>query len=165
MVKRTILALLCGLVSNAFALQADRSAPVHVHAEAASLNQHTHRGVYSGHVILDQGSTHLRADHAITDGDNHNQLVLATIHGSQHQQAHVWTTQSMDKPPLHAYADTIRYFPMQHRIELQGHARLIQGAHSFSAPIIRYDTRNQHVTTEQHGHERTAIVIQPPSHE
>ena len=45
-----------------------------------------------------------------------------------------------NKPPFHAYADTIRYYPLRHLIELIGNARVEQGNNSLSAAKITYDT-------------------------
>ncbi len=164
MVRALLLGLLCLASWPSFALPSDKDAVVHLRAGTASLNQRTHRGVYTGDVRLDQGSTHVRAAFAITNGNANNQLILAVAHGNATTQAHVWTRASLEKPPLHAYADTIRYIPLQHLIELLGHARLTQGHQSFAAPTIKYDTLLQHVTTQQNGRERTTIVIHPPSH-
>ena len=113
---------------------------------------------------LDQGSTHIRAAHASTTSNTANQLILAIAQGDTTRQAHIWTTTSLKKPPLHAYADTIRYQPLKHRIELLGHAKLIQGSQSFSAPVIHYDTLHQHIITARNDHARTQIIIHTPSH-
>ncbi len=146
----------CPIASQA--LDSDKTAIVYLSAGTASLNQETHTGTYSHQVRVDQGSTHIRAHTASTSGNNKNQLVHAIIHGNQKQQAHLWTTPSPNKLPIHAYADLIHYYPLEHRVELMGHARIIQNKNSFSAPKIYYDTVKQQVTTEQQGSERTVII-------
>jgi lipopolysaccharide export system protein LptA len=146
-----------------FALPEDRMKIVHVQANTADINQQTHEGIYDGDVALDQGSTHVRAAHARTVGNDKNKLILAVITGNKTAQAHCWTQIQSDKPPLHAFADTIKYYPERHLIELIGHARVEQGRHSFSAPFIRYDTLAQHVISKPHGSERTTILFYPES--
>lgn len=143
------------------AMPDDRNQLLQLSADSADLNQQTHRGEYIGRVELDQGSTHLRASKAITDGNEQNKLVLATALGDSKNQAHFWTQTAIDKPLLHAYADTIRYYPERHVIELIGNARVEQGGNSFSAPKITYDTLAQHVISDNNGKQRTTIIIHP----
>lgn len=143
------------------AMPDDREKIVELSADSADLNQQTHRGEYTGDVQFDQGTTHLRATKAITEGDQHNKLIFAVATGSDSEQAHYWTQTALDKPLLHAYADTIRYYPDRHLIELIGNARVIQGDNSFSAPKITYDTLKQHVLSKSDGKTRTVIIIHP----
>ncbi|WP_242602210.1 lipopolysaccharide transport periplasmic protein LptA [Legionella nagasakiensis] len=144
-----------------FALPEDRQQVLQLQADSADLNQEKHRGIYIGHVELDQGSTHLRAAEAITEGNSDNKLIRAIAKGNQEEQAHYWTLTAEDKPPLHAYADKIYYYPESHLIELIGQARIEQGQNSFSAPKITYDTERQHVLTQRDKKARTVITIYP----
>lgn len=142
-----------------WALPEDRHQVLKLSADSADLSQQTHRGEYNGHVQLDQGSSHLRAANAVTQGNEQNKLVLAIAKGKGKEQAHFWTLTALDKPPLHAYADVIRYHPEAHLIELMGNARVEQGNNSFSAPQISYDTIKQHVVSKSDGKSRTTIII------
>lgn len=160
-VKHTLQGALFFLTSLCYALPSDRTALIHLTADTISLDQHDHHGIYKGHVTLDQGSTHLRAAQVITDNDDKNRLTHAMAMGEDKIQAHLWTLTSEDKPEVHAYADQLSYNPITHRILLIGHARIVQGNHSFSAPHIEYDTITEHVTTQKNGTSRTTIVIDP----
>jgi lipopolysaccharide export system protein LptA len=144
------------------ALPDDGQQILHVRAGSADINQQTHEGIYLNQVELDQGSTHIRASEATTHTDEKNKLVVAIIKGNATEQAHYWALPSTDKPEVHAYADTIKYYPERHFIELIGHARVEQGDNSFSAPRIRYDMIAQHVqsTTDTTG-ARTTIIFHP----
>lgn len=62
---------------------------------------------------------------------------------------------------MHAYADTIRYYPLRHLIELIGNARVEQGKNSFSAAKISYDTEKQHVLSQGNGNKRIIIIYHP----
>ena len=139
------------LANICFALTEDKTKIVSLKANSADLNQQTHHGVYIGEVEFDQGTTHLRADTATTEGNDKNQLV----------KAHYWTLTSPDKPPMHAFADTICYYANKHLILLIGNARIEQGVNSFAAARIRYDTLHHHVITNRVGNKRTIIVIHP----
>ena len=154
--------LLTLLITNlCFALPDDRNQTMQFSADSADLDQQVHRGIYTGNVQLDQGTTHIRSAQAITEGNSNNQLLKAILKGNQESQAHYWTLTATEKPPLHAFADTIYYYPERHTIELIGHARVEQGNDSFSAPNINYDTLQQHVTSNSNGKERTTIIIHP----
>jgi len=162
-VKRTITIYLTMVVSISSALPQDKESVVYLNAGSASLNQSTHSGTYTHLVAIDQGSTHLRADHAETKTNCKNQLIFAIAKGNKTERAHVWTLSEKNKPPVHAYADVIRYYPIEHRVELTGHAEVTQGNNAFKAPYIWYDTLTQHVVTKPDGNERT-IIIFTPSH-
>lgn len=151
---------LFGLITwGSVAFSAESSeAPIYLEASTASINQTTHIGKYQN-IILHQGTFHLQALSAQTKTNQKNQLVEAIAQGSDNTPAHVWSTEK--DPTVHAYANKIIYYPNQHRIELIGQAKIIQGDNSFSAPKIIYDTLNQHVVTESHSQARTVIVYRP----
>ena len=148
----------------ALALPDDRLQTMALHANSAELDHQLHRGIYLGDVEMQQGSTHVRAAKAITQGNTKNQLIQAIILGDHHAQAHYWVTPEKDKPPVHAYADTIHYYPERHLIELIGHARVEQGNNSFSAYKITYDMIHQQVISSRDAHQRTSIIIHPEKH-
>lgn len=152
------------LTSLSYALPEDRQQILQMRADQADINQETHLGVYINHVEVDQGSTHLRAAHATTEVNQKNQLTKAVAKGDDKEQAHFWTLTDVDKPPLHAYANIIRYFPERHLIQLEGNARVVQGDDSFSAPTIDYDTLHQHVVSKTEGQGQTVIIIHPGHH-
>jgi lipopolysaccharide export system protein LptA len=145
----------------ALALPEDRKQMAHLSADKADLNQSSHRGEYIGNVEFDQGTTHLRALKAITEGDKQNKLTFAVAFGNKESPAHYWEKTAEDKPELHAYADIIRYYPDRHLIELLGNARVTQGEDSFTATKISYDTEKQHVIASGDTNSRTVIIIHP----
>ena len=141
------------------ALPEDNKEPLFVHADSADINQGQHHGDYQGHISLDQGSTHIRAAKATTQTNDKNQLVQAVIDGDTKVQAHYWTLQNQDKPVLHAYANKICYCPLEHRIVLIGHARVVQGHNQITAATICYNSLSQHVMTPTHSEEQTVITV------
>jgi len=150
--------------TSTLAMPLDKEELLLFHAQSADINQQTHHGLYVGDVQLDQGTTHLRAAEATTQGNATNQITKAIIKGNLDTQAHYWTLTAIDKPPLHAYADTICYYPVRHFIELIGHARVEQGDNSFAADKISYDTLSQHVVSKSDGKALTTIIIHPEKH-
>lgn len=145
------------LMQISFAMPDDKEKPATLSANTADLNQLSHQGEYKGEVALDQGTRHLRADRATTKTDKNNKLTLALAFGTSNSPAHYWEQTDIKKPPMHAYAQEIRYYPQRHLIELIGRARITQGADSFSAQRISYDTEKQHVIAE--GNKKTPILI------
>lgn len=147
------------LTEPVLALPEDNKEPLFVHADSADINQSQHHGDYQGHIALDQGSTHIRAAKATTQTNDKNQLVQAVIDGDTNEQAHYWTLQNQDKPVLHAYANKICYCPLEHRIVLIGHARVVQGQNQITAETICYNSLSQHMMTPTHSGEQTVITV------
>ncbi|CAM2978435.1 lipopolysaccharide transport periplasmic protein LptA [Legionella worsleiensis] len=156
-----LLVTLMLIVTAGYALPSDKEQTMHVVSDSADLSQKNHKGVYIGNVEFIQGTTKLNAAKAITQGDAKNQLILAVANGENGKQAHYWTETGPNKPPFHAYADTIKYYPLKHLIELIGNARIEQGDNSLTAAKISYDTQEQHVVSESDGKTRTTIIIYP----
>lgn len=144
-----------------FALPEDQKQIIHLRADTADISQETHKGIYTQHVEFDQGTTHLRASQATTKVNEKNKLTEVIADGDNHEQAHFWTLTDEKKPPLHAYANSIRYFPDKHLIQLIGNARVEQGQDSFSAPSISFDTLHKHVVSQSNGQDRTVIIFHP----
>ncbi len=147
-----------------FALENDSSEPLELKANSADINQGEHTGKYIGEIEFDQGTTHIRADKAITQTDANNKLSAAIIYGNKTNQAHYWSNIAKDKPALHAYADIIKYYPDKKIIELIGNARIEQGENLFTAPKIIYDIQKQHIvsTSMQNNKQKTIIIFHPP---
>ncbi len=160
-IKASLFLCMCLFTGMSYALPADKEQVIHVTSDTADLSQQKHTGTYNGHVVFVQGSTNLHAEHALTQGDSKNQLVLAVAKGAGEAQAHYWTEVGPDKPPFHAYADTIKYYPLKHLIELTGNARIEQGPNSLSAAQITYDTENQHLISKSDATKRTVIILYP----
>ena len=144
-----------------YALPSDKEKIMHVMADSADLNQQNHKGTYTGNVEFVQGTTNLHAANAMTQGNPKNQLTLAIANGTKGKQAHYWTETGPNKPAFHAYADTIRYYPLRHIVELIGNAHIEQGTNSLSAAKITYDTIKQHVLSQSDGKTRTIIILHP----
>jgi len=146
---------------NSYSLPSDKTQKIEFNAGSADINNQKHLGVFTNDVIIDQGTTHIRAAKAITVGNEKNKLIKAIIYGDIKNQAHYWTTTTTDKPPVHAYADTIYYYPVDHKIKLIGNAKVIQGLDSFIAAQIIYDTLEQHVISQSDNMNRTTIIFHP----
>jgi len=150
------------ILTQSIALTEDKTLPITLNASIVDVSQKKGIGIYQGGVALDQGSSHLRADHAKTFFTEKNKLKRAIAYGILNKQAHCWTLPAKDKPILHAYADKISYFPETQYIVLSGHAKIIQGEDRFTAPIIRYNIAEQRITTKQTAEGRTTLTFHSP---
>jgi len=161
-----IVMLLLIITQTCFSLPEDQKKILLLRADKVDINQETHQGKYQHHVEFDQGTTHLRAALAMTEINQKNQLIKAIAKGNKEAQAHFWTLIDEKKPPLHAYANKILYFPEKHLIQLIGNAKVEQGKDVFSAPTIHYDTLHKHVISESQGQNQgqTLIIFHPETH-
>lgn len=163
MAKRTLY-ILFFISTVSFSLPTDQDQVVKVSAGSADINQQTHRGIYQNNVQLEQGTTHIESNQAITKSNDKNQLILAIIKGNKTKQAHYWVITELNKPPLHAYADTMKYYPQKNLVELIGNARVEQGSNIFSAAKISFNTQTHHVMSQSDGNQRTTIIFYPEKH-
>jgi lipopolysaccharide export system protein LptA len=161
MPKYIFLCIGLALSQTVWSLPSDETKLIELSADSADLNQKTHSGNYSGNVTYDQGTTHLRADRAVTNGNEKNKLIETIAMGSLTEQAHFWTQLSINKPIMHAYANTIKYYPDKHLIELIGNAKVTQGKNSFQASKISYDIVKQQVLSNGDEKKQISIVIHP----
>tara|TARA_Y100000588_G_C14118726_1_gene866354 strand:- start:164 stop:661 length:498 start_codon:yes stop_codon:yes gene_type:complete len=156
--------LICFISLSSAALKAhpeDKEQILYLSSDEADLNQGTKKGLFKGHVKIDQGTSHLRALEAETLGDSENKLIKAIARGGHQTKAHFWTTLTQNQTSLHAWAEIIYYLPKENRIELIGNAEISQGKNSFKAPKIIYDTKKQHIITESHENKRTTMTFYP----
>ena len=144
-----------------YALDSDGDEPIYVQSDAAQINNSTGFGEYMGNVVMDQGTTHITADHATTTTDDDGDLVEATAQGSTDEQVHYWTRTALDKPLFHAYADRMEYKAQEDKIYLYGNAQITQGDDSYSAPTIEYDMVADQVVSPENQAGRTTIIIHP----
>lgn len=150
-----------GYYTAAIALPSDRNQILALSADQAKLSQENRQGIFTGHVIFDQGTTHIRALKATTTTNASNQLDIAIAYGSKEQPVHFWTQTALDKPDLHAYATEMRYYPGKHTIELIGNAKVQQGEDTMHAANIVYDTVKQRIVTTSTANTRVHIIIHP----
>ena len=162
--ERAAILLLLSVSITSFALPSDKNQVIQVKAGSADINQQTHIGIYKNNVQFEQGSTRIEAYEAITKANDKNQIISAIIKGKKGQQAHYQTMTEANKPPLHARADTIKYYPERHLIELIGNACVEQGQNIFKAAKITFDIQTHHVVSQSDKTQRTTITFYPEKH-
>lgn len=142
----------------ALALPSDQDQPFKIAADNVQIDHNTGTTTYQHHVLVDQGSTHLIADHMVTVNNPQNQLTEIIASG---KQAIYRTITDSKKPELIAKADTIKYYPLENKIVLLGKANVKQGENVFTGPVIEYNTKLQTVISSAAQYGRTTMIIQP----
>ncbi|HEY4127641.1 MAG TPA: lipopolysaccharide transport periplasmic protein LptA [Gammaproteobacteria bacterium] len=172
-------ACLCGLAAagSAWALKTDKGQPINVHSDhgdfqADPKNANNATGIYTGHVIITQGSIVITADKAVLHLID-NQLDTADITGNPA----TFIQQPDQGQPMHGQALEITYDAPKNEIVLITKAKLTQqilqlsgdadkvavpGQRLMTAERIRYNTDTQHVIAKA-GDEDQRVHISFPA--
>ena len=127
--------LLCLLISqSALSLPDDREQAILISADKALRDEKKGLTVYSGNVVLDQGSLHISADKITVfrinaEGDR----IVA-----RGQPALVQQKPSEDEELMRAHAEVIEYYKDEDRLRLQTNAQIEQGGSTVKGNIIDY---------------------------
>lgn len=146
-------------LSCVYALANDNKKPATLSADQVDFNHKTGKGVYTGHVIIVQGTTEIHADKLITYTDpKNNKLAKAIAYG---KPARYQTLPKQQQTMFYARADTITYYPQKKLIFLSGNAHVKQGKNLLTSPHIKYNISQGEVITKGNSHQRTKIVFTP----
>ncbi len=137
-------ALLIGNSTAVIAKQNDLTQPVNISAEASQGDIKKNQVVYSGNVLIIQGSIRINADNmrATKDKKTGNGQFVATGNPAKFSQ-------TLDDGKLGvASASKIAYEQKTGDLVLSGDAKLDVGGIKMNASLIRYNVENQHVQAE-----------------
>lgn len=155
-----ILAAAC-LAASAWALKTDKDQPINIQADHGDFRSNSQTGldtgVYTGHVVITQGSIRITADRAVVQTRNSSlQNADATGHPATFEQ------QPDTGALIRGSAAEVSYDAGKNTVVLSGNARIVQGARLLSAEVIRYNTETEHVLASggKTG-ERVHITIPP----
>lgn len=164
-VRILCLALLAGIATGAAAQSNDADQPIHIQANAATLDDRQNTAVYTGNVIITQGSMRLTGSRVTLTLDNAGEVQKLVSNGSPatFRQTPAGGNQ------VDARALTIEYHADTERVVLIKNAFLEQSGNTFQGQLITYDIQRQVVdagraaTGEDTGDsaERIEIIIQP----
>lgn len=161
-IKRSLFILyLSCILCIGYALDSDQKQPLLISADTADLNNQTGIGIYTGNVVIDQGTTHVRGD-KVTSYSENNKITQVIVEGDKKQQARYESSVDPKKPPLIAIADTIQFFPEKNYAILLGNAHVQQGENSIAGEHLEYDVTNKilkSINTSKDKAVRTRIVI------
>ncbi|MBQ0757622.1 MAG: lipopolysaccharide transport periplasmic protein LptA, partial [Amphritea sp.] len=159
-VRKSLCAFLLCLPSLVQALPEDAHQAIHITADSATRNDKTGITIYSGDVILTQGSMKItgqslelrQTKKAVTS-------IIAKGRLAQFQQR-----PAADKEITHAYGKVLDYNIRTKELEITGQAKVSQGTDSFSGNRIVYDMKKSTVNAfgdNSSKGERVQMIIQP----
>ena len=145
--KLLLTLLMATWLSSAHALSSDVEKPVNIEADSAFLDNEKGQAVYSGNVIITQGTIKIRASKVeITAPDSEIQLIHAS-------GAPVRFEQKMDNGTLaKGTASNFKYFVENKKIVLSGKAQLAQNRDIFNSEHMEYypNTGELHANRNAH---------------
>jgi lipopolysaccharide export system protein LptA len=143
------------------ALPDDRDQPIHITADKALRDEKKGVTIYSGNVLLIQGSMELEADtltiyHKTESAD---EIIAEGRPAKMRQQP------ELDKGIVHAHAGLITYFKVEDRVHLQTDARIEQDGAVVAGDSIDYYIAKQLITAESDQSQKgdKVVVVIPPS--
>lgn len=150
----------------AFALESDRSKPIEIEADQGTLDQKNQVTVFSGNVIIKQGTLNIRAGNVRVSRDKS---------GQQHIQASgspVRFGQQLDGAgnkggQIDGQANNVDYSSATGVVKLSGNAQVQRGGDRVQGNTIIYNTRTEVYTVSGSQNasgksgKRVTVVIQP----
>lgn len=154
-----ILALLAATQHSAWALKADRNEPVHIEADNVELDDRRGVSVYTGDVVITQGTMRITGDKVTVYTKPNGDLDHAVSVG----KPATYKQRPDNKPEdVHARALNMEYFADKDTVILTDEAHLQQGPNTFNSKKIIYDVAKDQVDAgKDTGGDRVRITIHP----
>ncbi|MEZ5573639.1 MAG: lipopolysaccharide transport periplasmic protein LptA [Halioglobus sp.] len=156
-----LLMALCIPTTCVQALPDDRDQPIHITADKALRDEKKGVTIYSGNVVLIQGSMELEADKLTIfhPSEEAEEIVAEGNPAKMRQQP------ELDKAVVHAHGNVITYFRNEDKVHLQTDARIEQDGAVVSGDSIDYFIAKQVITAESDQSQEgdKVIVVIPPS--
>jgi lipopolysaccharide export system protein LptA len=148
--------LLIGTSGNASASSKD---PINIEADNAKIIEKEGKSVYSGNVVLIQGTIRMTAD-SLTVYSVAGKLTQITALGKPVRYEEKGQSEDSD---IAGEANLLEYYTRDNKILLLDNAKLTQGRTQFSGNRIEYNTSTDVVTAEvsDTGNERVKVTIEP----
>lgn len=155
-----VFCLLLAIYHTGFCLREDSKQKVYIVADYSIYNYKTGVNRYEGHVKVDQGTTHITADRLVTKNNSQHKMQEATAYGLI-DRAHYWTLPKVNDPLIHAFANVIKFYPIESNVTLQKNVFVQQGDNTFQGELILYNNYDETITVppSQNGH---AVVVYNP---
>lgn len=137
------------------ALPEDRDQAITIQSDRAERDELKGTTVYTGRVLMEQGSMQIKADMItiFNDSNKVNKLV-ATGTPAEYRQTPV-----VGQAPVLAQANTLEYLVDEETLRLIDNASLTQDGASLSGTLIQYDVHKSLVKANSDEQERVKMVI------
>ena len=130
----SILVLCLAVSQSAQSLPEDREQAIQITADSAMRDEKKGLTIYSGNVVLDQGSLHISADKITVFRINEEGDKIVAMG----QPASVQQQPAVDGELMRAHAEVIEYFKAEDRLRLRTSAQIEQGGSTVTGNIIDY---------------------------
>lgn len=159
--RATCAPLLASLLfaANTQALPNDREQPVKVSADKLEANRSKNLSVYSGNVVISQGSLQIRADRVEVHGNTQGEInkVIATGTPAHFQQQVQEST-----TPVKARAKRIEFLVSSDALQLTGEAFVDRDGNTLSAERIDYDLNSEQMQAQGQSDKKRVEMIWKP---
>jgi len=160
MLRLTAIVLLATLAFAAYSLPEDRKEKMHITANITTYDYKKGISYFEGHVIVDQGTTHLTADRLTTRSNNKHRMEEVIAYGVN-ELAHFWTTPKTGEAIINAHGKIIKFYPLTQNTTLQGDVQLTQGENNFHGQLIHYNMNDQTIIVPETKNGRAVLVYNP----
>ncbi len=157
---------------NSMALSSDRDQPINLEADAADIDDLKGISIYTGNVILTQGSMVIKSAKLTLYNDKNKELEKAIAVGTDKKLATFKQRPEGKDKDFRARSKTMIYFLNKDKIHLLKKAYVWQAGDTFSGDKIIYDTKKETVVASSVKNKngqpassgsRVKVVIQPKS--
>ena len=154
------------------ALSSDRDQPINLEADAADIDDLKGISIYTGNVILTQGSMVIKSHKLTLYNDKNNELEKAVAVGTDKKLATFKQRPEGKDKDFRARSRTMIYYLSKDKIHLLKKAYVWQAGDTFSGDKIIYDTKNETVIASSiknkngkpaSSDDRVRVTIQPKS--
>jgi len=152
-----VLTIAIGTTVSTHALDSDRDQPVHIEADKATYNQQTGVTVYTGNVIVTQGTIRLQADTVTANLDQAHSLKDVTANG---KPAKFQQKVQPDKGIVYGEGNTVYYDAANAQVTARGNAHITQDGSSFTGDTLRYGLKQGDIEGNGNGG-RVTMTIPP----
>jgi len=141
-----------------FALSSDRVQPIQVEADSLEVREQENISVYTGNVLLIQGSLEFRCERLTLHFDDQNELVLMEMTGAPA------TFRQLDdqQQELKGQAEQLQYRQSESILVLSGKARFSHKGDTIESNRIQVNTENESIQAgSSEPDNRVRMLIQP----
>jgi lipopolysaccharide export system protein LptA len=147
------------LATQSNALPDDRQQPVKVQADKLEANRGTNLSVYSGNVVITQGSLQIRADRVEVHGNPEGALTKVVAIG---KPAHFQQQVEQSSNPVKAKAQRIEFTVSSDKLHLSGEAHVDRDGNTLTAERIDYDLNSELMKAQSNsGDGRVEMIWKP----
>jgi len=154
-------ASLCFLIASAqvAALPDDRNQPIKVQAQKLEANRGKNLSVYSGNVVITQGTLQIRADRVEVHGSTSGEIKRVVAVG---KPAHFQQQVQQSENPVKAKAQRIEFTVSSDELHLSGDAHVDRDGNTLAAERIDYDMNSEQMQAQgQSGDGRVEMIWKP----